>query len=1035
MSNILINSTLGLVDTTLPGQITDLQAIEATNNSINLTWTAPADNGTDVGSGAVIQYDIRYSSSNINSSNWLLAPNIIQAITPKTPGSQEKFTVTSLESETTYYFAIKARDERPNWALVSNSPFNTTLPDPDLTAPAAVVDLTANTVNQTIINLTWTSTGDDGNLGIASIYDIRYATSVISELTWSAAAQCTSVPIPKPPGISEFFQVTGLEPNTKYFFGIKVADETPRWSILSNIASNTTLPLSDSTLPGTITDLMASQATSISVQLTWTAPGEDANSGTVSGYDIRYHTSTITEVIWDITTQSPSYPTPVAPGEQQAYTISGLLSSQKYYFAVKAFDEEPNYSILSNIANATTLSSTDDIAPAAISDLSALATSENVINLTWTAPGDDANSGAATGYDIRYFTSSISEATWENATLCINEPIPQSSGSQESFSVSGLFAGTTYYFAIKTYDERPNYSEISNIASATTMVSTDSTPPAKIDDLAVVETSESTATLTWTAPGDDDNSGIATVYDLHYSTSTINQGNWELSLSVSEVPSPKPAGSTETFQVTGLNPDTTYYFAIKTGDEIPNWSPISNTASGKTSGESLPTLNVTMVLEKTVIKSEEKTNLVITVLSESNKQPVEQARVELIADNAELIITPKISLTGPDGRLTVILTAPIVSVNTEITISAEISKTGFAKMQRFDKLTVEPVSTDLPKFNLQITQEHITLSKSEVKAGENVSVYANITNLGPDDADGFSVRFYLDGSQFGIDYPVVGLDANSYILIEVPWKAIEGNHFIKVEIIPDTPEHETDDSDNIAESNFIINPSDTDEPEDDEDDSKEQGLGSSIWIAVILIIVIIVIILVFLVMRRKRKPESQYPDDARAQTPLQPPATEMAPELESQPTEAQEQPQYPETSGTVPDQEEVDWDIEQPTSETGEVLDIPQQTDDQVEFESAPEADLESQDPLPEQDQIEELEIIQETEPQPETLPEEQLEQEPETYNPELDQQEQPQPDSQPEIQPETQPEQPPQLIPCPNCQNLINLNIPSCPHCNIELI
>jgi hypothetical protein len=41
-------------------------------------------------------------------------------------------------------------------------------------------------------------------------------------------------------------------------------------------------------------------------------------------------------------------------------------------------------------------------------------------------------------------------------------------------------------------------------------------------------------------------------------------------------PMPKPAGLTETWNLRGLTPVTTYYVAIKVGDEVPNYSTISN---------------------------------------------------------------------------------------------------------------------------------------------------------------------------------------------------------------------------------------------------------------------------------------------------------------------------------------------------------------------------------------------------------------------------------------------------------------------------
>ena len=55
--------------------------------------------------------------------------------------------------------------------------------------------------------------------------------------------------------------------------------------------------------------------------------------------------------------------------------------------------------------------------------------------------------------------------------------------------------------------------------------------------------------------------------------------SWQYVVSLLAVgePLPQPTGSIQSFTVTsGLNSDTTYYFALKTADESPNWSAISN---------------------------------------------------------------------------------------------------------------------------------------------------------------------------------------------------------------------------------------------------------------------------------------------------------------------------------------------------------------------------------------------------------------------------------------------------------------------------
>lgn len=90
------------------------------------------------------------------------------------------------------------------------------------------------------------------------------------------------------------------------------------------------------------------------------------------------------------------------------------------------------------------------------------------ITLTWTAPGDDGNSGRASAYELRYsdqpITGQDTTSWWNAATSAGSVPAPQSAGGRESFTVTGLQTGGVYYFAIRTMDEVPNTSGYSNLA-------------------------------------------------------------------------------------------------------------------------------------------------------------------------------------------------------------------------------------------------------------------------------------------------------------------------------------------------------------------------------------------------------------------------------------------------------------------------------------------------------------------------------------------------------------------------------------------
>jgi hypothetical protein len=109
------------------------------------------------------------------------------------------------------------------------------------------------------VSLAWTAPGDDGNVGRASNYDVRYSTSTISGTDttawWNQATQCSGEPVPQQAGATETFTVGGLQPSTTYYFILKTADEVPNWSRFSNVAVKATTALPDSIAPAAVRNL------------------------------------------------------------------------------------------------------------------------------------------------------------------------------------------------------------------------------------------------------------------------------------------------------------------------------------------------------------------------------------------------------------------------------------------------------------------------------------------------------------------------------------------------------------------------------------------------------------------------------------------------------------------------------------------------------------------------------------------------------------------------------------------------------------
>jgi hypothetical protein len=115
------------------------------------------------------------------------------------------------------------------------------------------------------IILHWTATGDDGNTGRATSYDVRYLPvnvgPINSDERWNQAIQLNGEPIPSRSGQPDSMLVTGLVPGARYYFCIKAIDEAGNASDLSNSP-----------------EIMASPGDFI--------PGDANNSGAVSGLDL-----------------------------------------------------------------------------------------------------------------------------------------------------------------------------------------------------------------------------------------------------------------------------------------------------------------------------------------------------------------------------------------------------------------------------------------------------------------------------------------------------------------------------------------------------------------------------------------------------------------------------------------------------------------------------------------------------------------------------------------------------------------------------
>lgn len=92
------------------------------------------------------------------------------------------------------------------------------------------------------VTLLWTATGDNGLIGRAAKYDLRYTALAVKgtdTLSWwnSAAVVNMANHVPPPSGSRDSVVIAGLVAGKKYFAVLRIADASGNWSGFSNMAT------------------------------------------------------------------------------------------------------------------------------------------------------------------------------------------------------------------------------------------------------------------------------------------------------------------------------------------------------------------------------------------------------------------------------------------------------------------------------------------------------------------------------------------------------------------------------------------------------------------------------------------------------------------------------------------------------------------------------------------------------------------------------------------------------------------------------
>ena len=560
---------------TAPGAPTGLTATASGNTRIDLSWTAPASDG----GSAITGYKIEISSDGGNAWTTHLAD---------TTNPNTTYAHTGLAASTTRHYRVSAINTIGTGAA-SNVDDATT----GTTAPGAPTGLVATASGTTQIDLSWTAPASDGG---SAITGYKIEESPDGNSSWTTLEADTNGP-------ATTYSHTGLSAGTTRHYRVS-AINTIGTSAASNVDDATT----GTTAPDAPTGLAATASGNTRIDLSWTAPASDGGSA-ITGYKIEISSDGGTS--WSDHVANTS-------GTGTTYAHTGLAAGTTRHYRVSAINTN-GAGAPSNVDDATTGTTVPD----APTSLTATASGNTRIDLTWTAPAitggspitgykieespngnsnwttleADTNGPATTGTTVPDAPTGLAATasgntrinlTWTAPAITGGSPITgykieespngnsnwttlEANTNATTYAHTGLAGGTTRHYRVSAINSN-GAGAPSNVDSATTGTSVPGAPT----DLSARASGTTQVDLSWTAPASDGGSPV-TGYRIEESPN--GRSSWTVLVATTGNPA-------TTYSRAGLASGATRHYRVSAVNTNGAGAP-SNTAS-TTTGTTVP---------------------------------------------------------------------------------------------------------------------------------------------------------------------------------------------------------------------------------------------------------------------------------------------------------------------------------------------------------------------------------------------------------------------------------------------------------------
>ena len=430
----------------VPFAPTGLTAMASGTTTINLSWTAPPNNGGSVITG----YKIEVSAD--NEANW-------DDLDADTDDTDTTYAHTGLAPGTTRHYRVSAINSVGTGAA-SNVDNATTDDATTTTAPAIVTVQVTSTP----------AAGDTYGRGETIAITVTFDNAVTVDTSGGTPRIQFRLGPPRDDRWAEYSSGSG---GTALVFTYTVLsgdrDDNGIWlpANFLELQSGTILAAADNTVDATLTYAQPGLQTEHKVNGSLTTTDATLRALALSGVTLAptfvSSTETYTATVGNAVTETTVTATPTHSGATVAFKdgadnaltnpVTLAVGANVIKAVVTAQDTTTMKTYMVTVTRATT---TDDV-PGAPTSLTATANGTSTINLSWTAPADDGGS-AITGYKIE--VSSNGGTSW-------TDHVADTGNANTTYAHTGLSAGTTRHYRVSAINS-VGTGAASSTANATT---------------------------------------------------------------------------------------------------------------------------------------------------------------------------------------------------------------------------------------------------------------------------------------------------------------------------------------------------------------------------------------------------------------------------------------------------------------------------------------------------------------------------------------------------------------------------------------